>query len=135
MNRETQCKAFQSLTIIGVLLLIVKAFGFSFTPPIGLTEPLHVELNTHAMEEEYKRGLEEPRSNKDEESMRRFELEMEKGRLDHEQRMREMDQLMKEAKNAENLFPNRSKDEEVDFYKSCENALRERRKTKDWSNE
>lgn len=135
MNRETQCKVYQSLTIIGVLLLIVKVFGFSFTPPIGLTEPVHVELNTHAMEEEYKRGLEEPRSNKNEESMRRFEQEMEKGRLEHEQRMGEMDQLMKEAQNAENLFPNRTKEEELAFYKSCEDALRERRKTNDWSNE
>jgi hypothetical protein len=134
MNREKQCMIFQTLTIIGMVILIVKAFAFSF-PPIGLTEPVHVELNTHAMEEEYKRGLEDPYANKYEESMRRFEQEIERRHLEHEQRIREMDQIMKEAQDAENLFPNRSKEEEQAFYQSCEGALKERRKTNDWSND
>ncbi len=134
MNRETQCKLFQSLTIIGVLLLIVKAFGFSFSP-LGLTEPIHFELNTHAMEEEYRRGLEEPRANKDEESMRRFELEMERLNDEHQERIRNTDQILKDAQNAENLFPNRTKEEEQNYYKSCEDALCARRRTNDWRNE
>ncbi len=61
MNRETQCKLFQSLTIAGVVLLIGKACAFS-CPIFGLGEPIHFELNAPAIEEEYKKtyDLSEP---------------------------------------------------------------------------
>lgn len=59
MNRETQCKLYQSLTIIGVVLLVIKATALS-CPLLGLGEPVHFELNRPAMEEEYKKQYDPP---------------------------------------------------------------------------
>lgn len=59
MNRETQCKLYQSLTIIGVAILVIKACALS-CPLLGLGEPVDIELNTAAMEEEYKKQFEFP---------------------------------------------------------------------------
>lgn len=59
MDRETQCKLYQSLTIIGVAILVVKACALS-CPLLGLGEPVDIELNTPAMEEEYKKEFNLP---------------------------------------------------------------------------
>ena len=69
MDRETQCKLYQSLTIVGVVLLIGKACAVN-CPMLGLGEPVHFELNTHAMEEEYKKTYDIPEKEwmKDEET-------------------------------------------------------------------
>ncbi len=69
MKRETQCKMYQTLTILGVVLLIGKACAFN-CPMLGLSEPVDIELNLPAMEEEYKKTYDLPEGEwmKDEET-------------------------------------------------------------------
>lgn len=80
--------------------------------------------------QESKRIQDETRAN---EEIRRFEEQMENGRREHEERVREMERADKENKEWLESFSPEEKAKNESFYKQCEEALTQRRKENCWS--
>ena len=119
---------------LAMFLVFAQAHGFSW---LGLHPPEiegGIEVTIENMKDKIFTDPPLENQRKIEEEMRKFEEQAEQRKREHEQRSLEMDEIMRQPSNSKELFPNRTKEEELNFYKSCENALAERRQTNDWSN-
>lgn len=93
ISRETQANWYRPLFFIGASLLIIKAFSFS--------EPLHIELNKHAIEEEYYKysdaRAERDRERLADERQERFEQRMREDCDKHERIRQQIGEIMKDS--------------------------------------
>lgn len=121
---------------LAMILIASKAYGvgwLSFHPPeieggVGVTiENIKDSFLVDPIES---KRLEN--ENRAVEEMKRFEDQMERSRREHEDRMQDLERIERENKEWLDSLSPEQKSQNEEFYKQCDEALAQRRKTNDW---